>query len=591
MRRIIYILLVALITMTSCGDRKPDSTEVVVLFTTDVYGFIFPYDFQNDDDTRAGVANFATLVREQRAIYGDRCIVLDNGNKLPGGPASFYYNIVDTISEPLCYRSERLIGYDVVNLGNRDPEVSECFRMKRHDPSTLPPLVCANLLDTRTGKPYLQPYEILERDGLTIAVIGFVSPLLTSWLSTSEWKFLETQDMIESATYWMKEVQEKHHPDIVIGLCSCNIHYDAYDRNMDTYKNPNGGIPIGMRVPGFDLILMGCGHERTVIEETNDAGQHVTFIQSGRSNTHVGQARIQMERQKDGTYQKRVFATTLDLKQFQPDPDFCQALQPARDSIYNWFNRPVGYLRDSIIGEKGLYGPDFYRDFINTAQLWWSGADISFASLLMPSNHILEGPLSMRSIFEIYPFEHEPHLLKMLGEDVRRYLEWSIDLQYETMTSPKDPMVRLRKDPQGHIIYNEDGAPYLANDPTFFTAAGGIHYTADLRKPQGQRVEITTMMDGTPFDSRKEYTVFINSYQYHDGGKFISEGLRWDDATLALHDLPLPFTSMRQVLCEYVQHIDTVEFSYRYEWGILPKMWWVEAKLREQDIVPQPRWK
>ena len=596
MKRIMIACLAALAvftsmsTFSSCSEGKPDSTELVVLFTTDVYGFILPYDFQTNDSTRAGVANFATLVKEQRAIYGDRCIVLDNGNKLPGGPASFYYNIVDTLSEPLCYRGERLIGYDAVNLGNRDPEVSECFKNQRHDPSTLPPVLCANLIDTRTGEPYLKPYEILDRDGLKIAIIGFVSPLLTSWLSTSEWNFLEPQDMIESATYWMKEIQQKHKPDVVIALCSCNINYDLYGRTMDTYKNPNGGIPIGIRVPGFDLVLMGCGRDRTVIESTNDAGKHVTFIQSGRSNTHVGQARIQLDKQKDGTYQKRIFATTLDLKQFQPDEEFCRALQPAHDSIYSWFNNPVGFLCDSVIGEKGLYGPDFYRDLLNSAQLWWSGADISFAPLLMPDSHLESGPLSMKSIFRLYPFEHEPKMLRMNGEDVRRFLEWSISLQYETMKSAKDQMIRLKKDPHGHIIYREDGAPLLANDPTYFTAAGGIHYTVNLRKPQGQRVEITTMTDGTPFDPRKEYTVILNSYQFHDGGKYISEALRWDDITLSMHEVPTPFTSMRQVMFEYVQHIDTIRFSYRYEWGFEPKMWWVEAKLREQDITPQPRW-
>lgn len=591
MKHTLLLILSLLFVLSSCRDGKPGNTEIVVLYTTDAYGFILPYDFQYDNPSRTGTANFASLVREQRAIYGDRCIVVDNGNKLPGGPSAFYYNFIDTISEPLCYRSERLIGYDLVNLGRRDPEVAECFKIQRHDTTTLPPTICCNLIDTRTGQPYLKPYEVLERDGVKVAIIGFVSPLLTSWLYTSEWNFLETQDMIEAAYYWMNEVREKHNPDIVIGLCSCSRNFDMLGRSMDTYKNPNGAVPIGKRVPGFDVILLGDSDEHITFETINDDGQNVTFVQPGMACTHAGQVRISLQRQADGTYSKEIHADVVDLKKYKPDQNFCNALKGARDSIYNWFNRPIGYLQDSIIGDRGLYGPDFYRDLINSAQLWWSGADISFASLLVHKMEIASGPITMSSIFKIYPFEHEPRLLKMNGEDVRRYLEWSTDLQFEVMTSENDPLLRLRKDARDRITYFTDGAPKTANDPTFFTAAGGIRYTIDLSKPKGQRVTIHSMSNGAPFNPRKDYTVFVNSFQFRDGGKYFSEGLRWDDLTMSLHELPIPFTSMRQVIAEYIQHTDTVRRSLREEWDIIPEKWWTVAKEREQDRVPQPRWK
>lgn len=586
----VFVWFIVLLCFVSCGNIKPKEAEFVVLFTTDLYGFILPYDFQADKPGRAGVANFATLVEEQRALYGDHCLVFDNGDKLTGGPTAFYYNFVDTVSEPICFRSERIINYDAVNLGYRDMEISECLANKRHDPSTLPQLLCSNLIDTRTGKPYFKPYEIFERDGIKIAVIGFISPLVSPWLPKSEWKYLETQDMIEAASYWMNEVQDQHHPDMVIALCNSSVKYDMFGRDMNTYKNPHAGVPMGVKVPGFDLVLLGCADNCVNIALENEEGKEVLFVQPGQAGNYCGKVHIQMKRQSNGEYEKKIDSNIIDLSTIPPSERFCHALKTANDSIYRWFNEPIGYLADSIFGPKGLYGPDFFRHFVNTAQLWWSGADISFASLLRPKDTICSGDVTMREVFSIYPFEHQPQLLRMNGEDIRQYLEWSSGLQFETMKKKGDPMIKLRHDHSGNVVFSENGAPYLDSDPTFFTSAGGIRYNMDISKPEGQRITIKEMFNGEKFDPRKDYTVVINSFQANDGGEFISKGLRWDVETMAMHAIPTPSSSMRLVLRDYIQHIDTVRFEYKYQWHVVPNELWVEGKQREQVLFPQPIW-
>lgn len=44
------------------------------------------------------------------------------------------------------------------------------------------PVLGANIIDNATGKPYLKPYEVLERDGVRIAVLGMITPAIPSWL-------------------------------------------------------------------------------------------------------------------------------------------------------------------------------------------------------------------------------------------------------------------------------------------------------------------------------------------------------------------------------------------------------------------------
>ena len=78
----ILTLVIAMLTLVSCQNNEID---ISIIYTTDVFGFIYPYDYQTDNNSRTSLAHFMTLVKEQRQIYGDdHCLVLDNGNKATG---------------------------------------------------------------------------------------------------------------------------------------------------------------------------------------------------------------------------------------------------------------------------------------------------------------------------------------------------------------------------------------------------------------------------------------------------------------------------------------------------------------------------
>lgn len=579
--------LILALCLTRCTPR-PDEAEFCILYTTDVYGFVLPYDFTTDRP-RPSLANFASLVKEQRGIYGTHLITLDNGNKLTGDIVSFYYNFIDSVHEPLCYRAERLIDYDAMGVGYRDPEIPEFLNPVKHDVLRQPHTICANLINSGTGQPVFSPYAVFDRNGIRIAVLGMMSPGVSEWIPGEIWHDVETQDMIECAQKWVPIIEKHVHPDILIGLFNCNPDYNAGIHDANSYKNPQGGIPAAMEVPGFDLILLGCQKETEVSQFKNKEGNYVPYIVAGETCQNAGMARIRMTKRPDGKYDKRIFTTVVDLEQYEPDPDYCREVQMDQDSLFLWFNEPIGYLKDDIYGNKGLWGPDFYRDLLNTAQLEYSGAQVSMASLNIPHDTIKAGPVTMKTIFKMYPYENQLMNMSMNGEEIRRYLEWGYSLQYEQMHSPNDPMLALLKDPKGHIIYNIEGRPYLRHDPTHFISGGGVRYTVDFTKPAGDRVEIVEWRDGTPFNPRKQYHVVINSFWLQNNGNFISDGMQWDQDDLALHAVPTEPNSIRLVLRNFFMNHDTVRFNYRFEWMPIPTDFWQTAKVREQNTL-NPIW-
>lgn len=589
MKYIRHILIPFIILLYSCD--RPSSADITILYTSDVYGFIFPYDLLTDSTSNNCLASFATLVDEQRAINGDYMLVLDNGNKCVGSAVNTYFNFIDTISEPIYFKAERMIGYDATGVGVRDLEVKETINPTRHDEKTCPPRVCANIINKHTGKPHFAPYFIKEINGIKVAVLPMTSPNIVG-IPQEERENIYIEDMVECAQKWVKTIREKENPDVLVGMFCCNSNYKKDNINIDSNKNPNGGIPAAIKVAGFDLVLLGDAEEDedNICTINNYNGDNITVIQLAQGCNTAGQARIHLDKDpKTNRYTKRVFATIVELDSYEPKAEISENCKAEFDSVYKWFNKPIGYLVDDLYGDKSMYGPDYYRNLIHNIQLYYTKADVSMSSALLAGDTIKAGPMSMKRIYCLYPYENQLYTVKMTGQDIINFLEWGFSNQYETMTHENAPMLKLKRDTKGHIIYREDGRPYLNANPNIYTCAAGISYTVDLTKPEFQRVRIDSFCDGRRFCPKQTYVVALNSYQIGDGGYYISKGLKWDNATLEQHTIPTQNNNIRLYIGKYFQMKKKVGLEFRRDWMPSPEKWFRTARHREEKEL-HPVW-
>ena len=49
----ILTLVTAMLTLVSCRNNEVD---ISIIYTTDVFGFIYPYDYQTDNNSRTSLA-------------------------------------------------------------------------------------------------------------------------------------------------------------------------------------------------------------------------------------------------------------------------------------------------------------------------------------------------------------------------------------------------------------------------------------------------------------------------------------------------------------------------------------------------------
>jgi 2',3'-cyclic-nucleotide 2'-phosphodiesterase/3'-nucleotidase len=107
--------------------------------------------------------------------------------------------------------------FDVETFGNHDIETGhDIFDLFVRNCNF--PILGANAINLETEQPYFEPYTMLYRSGVKIAVIGFITPAIPHWVPTRMWEGMRFEDIRESAQKWIPFVKEQENPDFIIGL-------------------------------------------------------------------------------------------------------------------------------------------------------------------------------------------------------------------------------------------------------------------------------------------------------------------------------------------------------------------------------------
>lgn len=496
-------LLLALIVFAT---TNVSAQTISVLFTTDVHGAIFPYEFTRESANDHSLAQAYTFIQSVRDT-SDNVILLDNGDFLQGTPAVYYYNNVDNKTTNLCAKIYNYMKVDAVSVGNHDIETGHEVYDKVKNELEMPWL-SANIINKKTGEPYFTPYTIVTRAGKKIAIIGLTTPYIPHWIPEYKWEGMDFEDMVESARKWVNIVKEKENPDAIIGLFHSGYDYNYGNMNANTYMNENASVLVAERVNGFNAILVGHDHKLYNRTYNSPDGSNVTVIDAGTAARNIGLVNITF----DSKGEVRCESKLVPLTNLKPSADFTTTFQPQFLAIKAYTQKVIGRVETTINSRDALFGNSTFVDMIHTSMLKRTGADISFSAPLLLGVKIEKGDITVGRMFDIYKFENMLNVISLSGAEVKRYLEYSYNLWISNPDSTKH-IIAMR--PRGR----------LTNKHYNFDSAAGINYTVNPYKPYGERIEITSMADGSKFDMNKQYKVALNSYRYNGGGGHLEFGL------------------------------------------------------------------
>lgn len=514
-----FLSLFVLITLGGC---KREPITLYVLETTDLHG--------NFDDAMSKTAHY---IREMEQQYGDNLLLLDCGDCLQGTPYIFYYNNIDTLSEHIFTHFFNYLPYTAIEMGNHDIEVGLAVN-KRVFSQVNAPVLCSNIVND--GKPIGKPYTIVKRNGYKIAILGLVNTASLEWIPEESREGCTFVPMLEAANRWVKVIERREHPDVVIGL---------FHAGADV--NPaNSVLTLAREVPGLDLICCGHVHKSGDTTLTNNYGKKVYLMEAGSSASHIAQATIHLtptRRFKKPTIDisTRVFPTdTLDT-----DEAFDKEMMPFIEKSNEYIRKRISAIDTTIYSRDAVYGPSAWMELLQStykAIVSQKSVEVDFV-VASPSSRdavLYKGPLSLVDFMTLYPYENTLSVLEMTGQEIKDYLEYSHSLPIDNPDGP---------------IYN-------------FDTMSGIFYTVDLKKPYGQRITIEQTIRGEKWWQRKRYLVAMTTFRALGGGGHLSKGLGWSEEKMRKRCVAVSSENVRAALIAHYQDdsisISTVNNLWRY---------------------------
>lgn len=573
LRLIIAVLSFYGINSTIMAQNK--TVDIRIIQTSDVHGSFFPYDFINRKPAPGSLARVSGYVKELRKTYGCNLLLMDNGDILQGQPSCYYCNYVRPEIPNVAASVINYMGYDVQTIGNHDIETGHAVYDKWISEVKCP-MLGANVTDVSTGKPYLKPYEIIEREGVRIAVIGMLTPAIPNWLNEELWKGLRFENIRNSARQWMEYVIQNEHPDIVIGLFHSGLNGGIV---TDEYEE-DATLGVAKSVPGFDIILYGHDHRKNKEIITNSEGKEVICLNPSSDAYFVCDAKIQVRLENGIVTKKQVTGDIYDIRTLPVDEEFMAHFKNDIDSINNFVNRKIGEFVNPVYTRDSYFGNSAFCDLIHNLQLQITQADISFNAPLSFDACINAGDVFVSDMFNLYKYENQLYTIMMTGREIRDYLEMSYDLWVNIMTSPEDHIMKISTDNK------YDTQRYGFKNLAFnFDSAAGIDYEVDVTKPYGSKIRILRMSDGRQFEEDRWYKVAMNSYRGNGGGELLTKGAGIPADSLKSRVVYESERDQRHYLMKEIEKAGIMDPRPNDNWRFVPAEWAGPAIKRDRKLL------
>lgn len=581
-----YITKLGLILFFVVTALSAQTINIKIIQTTDDHGAIFPYDFTDQRTTNNSLAHISTFLKKERENKDQEVILLNGGDILQGTPAVYYYNFEKPEQTHLLAQVMNYMNYDAGVVGNHDIETGHPVYDKYVKEINFPWLA-ANAIDKTDNAPYFKPYTIIERKGIKIAVLGLITPHIPNWLPEKIWEGIDWQDMIDSAEKWVKIIKESENPDLLIGLFHAGVDYTYNNQNENSHKNENASQLTAQKVDGFDVVFVGHDHKGWNYKIKNDAGNEVLIL-GGTSygrDAAIADCRFTFD-ESTKLWKKEIAGSTVESKSMKPDSVFLSMFESQFNEVKQYVTRRIGMFEEELDSRESLFGSSAFSDFINQIQLEITGADISFTAPLSLNAKIDKGEITVGQLFKLYRYENLLYTMNLSGKEIKNYLEHSYSLWFNQIKNENDNLLNFVKDDNGNTVFEKRNNAAQLKFPFYnFDSALGIDYEVDVSKPDGEKIKIISMSDGSRFDENKVYKTAINSYRGNGGGGHLLIGAKIPKEELSGRIISSTDKDLRYYIMKWIEKNITITPKKYSNWKVVPQAVWERAKERDYKLL------
>lgn len=352
-----------------------EGTEIDILAVNDMHANIdmFP--------------KFAAMVDSLRAVYPN-LLLFSAGDNRTGNPVNDQY---DPVNYPMITLMNE-VGFDLCAVGNHEWD-ADVDNLRNDIKRARFPFLCANVFIPESVNLDIKPYVTFEHQGVKMAVVGMIE-VRHDGIPGAHPKNL-TQVSFKRAHEVLPQYRYlRDQNDVMVLLSHCGVEDD---------------MELAQANPWLDAII--GGHSHTLIEHPTETNG-VLVTQSGSHLKYATLVKLWVK----GNRVVGKEAVVLDVNKVRKE-------KPEIKKMIDEFNDAPALNEPIAVAKTKFENPEELGCMITDALREISGADFAFQNTGgVRVNHLKKGPITVKDVYSIDPFNNEVVVYQMTGQQLKRFV-------------------------------------------------------------------------------------------------------------------------------------------------------------------------
>lgn len=359
MRRFFCLTLLAALQLAA------EVRTLTILHTNDLHSRLSPLA-----NHQGGFAYLASVIRQQREGCTD-CIVLNAGDLAQGTPVSTIYK-----GAPV-FEIANLLGFDAFALGNHDFDYG-WQQTRRFIGMSKYPMISSNIVDAQNRLFTEKPWLILKVNGLRIGIIGAMTDNLRYLTTTSLMGEWHTTPVVETVRRYVAELRPQ--TDLIVVLA-----HIGPDEEKAFLAETN--VPV-----------IVSGHLHNGMEQAMTTPDHILVRVRGYGE-QLGRLELKVDTEKKAVVSWAWKYVVVDNDTTKPAADVAALVKVWEDKVAEVVDHPLATSKRQLPKAE-------VRTLLEQAMIQASGADFAFMNSGGVRDILPAGPLLVRHVWNIMPFDN-----------------------------------------------------------------------------------------------------------------------------------------------------------------------------------------
>ena len=518
-------------------------TDVVVLSTTDMHGKCWETNVLTDTPETDNMLRVSTAVNTIRDEYGNgNVIVIDNGDAFQGEAISelqlLDYGDGTSDRVPAMAVCFAKIGYDAFVVGNHEFDFNWDTMSRIYtylEDNDVAVLSANTVYDGSDGvhkdgenvfTPYITKTITVNGNEHKIGILGLENMDISRW--NTDVNFPGMKFTHPDNTGWSNAQEaERYIPEMKEAGCEFIIvcYHGGLGNDIGELKygvNSNHqGLRMIQETTGIDLFIIGHDHNNLYSNTCyqNADGKDILLVNGGGQD--LTETVVRFREGENGELEWDIVnSENRELENYAADEELQEIIRPYAEETKAAVSQPIGKLTGSWDGNQNFYTEQTdtmdlvfkamieitskalaeqaagnEQAFFDRAKTDHTDVDIAVGNVCVRDDCAAEpGEFSRKDSYKIFRYSNLVYVLPIKGSEIRSILE-------------ENAAERLKV-----RVLNGEPYFYTFNDIYTCMVFGGLNFTYDLSKPEGEKVMITGLANGREFNDDAVYLVAVSDY-------------------------------------------------------------------------------